>query len=122
MISSAVAFKPLLSLEFDRVDRHLTPALAELIGGKSVRISSNSALLMPQMVGIDAPRPPLFVGGLITRSVDFCDGLSFMCWADFDGRFLAPIDKYDVAGVAVTRGGREECIGGLIMPIEAEIR
>ena len=48
--------------------------------------------------------------------------LHFMCWADFDGRFLAPIDKYDVAGVAVTRGGREECIGGLIMPIEAEIR
>jgi len=26
--------------------------------------------------------------------------LHFMCWADFDGRFLAPIDKYDVAGVA----------------------
>jgi len=38
-------------------------------------------------------------------------------WSN-DPSLLAPIDKYDVAGVAVTRGGREETIGGLIMPIE----
>ena len=43
-----------------------------------------------------------------------------MCWADFTPRFSPTIDifvTYDVAGVAITRGGRDECIDGCIMAI-----
>ena len=44
------------------------------------------------MVGMDAPRPPLSVGGFMAQIGDFCDWVAFVCWADFDGVFSPNID------------------------------
>ena len=67
---------------------------------------------------MDAPRPPLSVGGFMAQIGD--------CWHLCVGQILTAIlaqyrcqnfVTYDVAGVAITRGGRGECIDGCIVVI-----
>ena len=55
----------------------------------------------------------------MTRSVDFCDWVAFVCWADFDGVFSP--DRWpnfvtcDVAGVTITRGGRDRSVSLMVV-------
>ena len=60
-------------MRFGRVDGHLTPDLAGSIGDFLVDISSNREIQRPPMVGMDAPRSPLSVGGFMAQIGDFCD-------------------------------------------------
>ena len=58
------------------------------------------------MVGMDRGGRDLSIGGLMTRSVDFCDWVAFLCWGrHFDGIFSPDqwpnFVTYDVAGVAI---------------------
>ena len=57
------------------------------------------------MVGMDAPRSPLSVGGFMTRSVDFLRLGCISCVRPILTELSPPIDAefvtYDVAGVAI---------------------
>ena len=66
------------------------------------------------MVGMGRGERGLSVGGFMTGSVTVGIGADCTCWADFTPRF-SPNRRpkfvvYNVAGVATTRGGREEMI------------
>jgi hypothetical protein len=71
------------------------------MGEFSVDISPDSEIQRPPMVGMDAPRSPLSVGGLMARFV----AVGISCVGPILTAFLAPIDgqfvAYDVAGVAI---------------------
>jgi len=73
---------------------------------------------------MDAPRPPLSVGGFMAQ---IGDCWHFTCRTVFDGDSrpisMAKLVAYDVAGVAITRGGRGECIiDGCIVVIGGDRR